>query len=49
MPKTFINITNYVKSITITSHITRLVLYTFLFLSFVIHLILLKLKISFAI
>jgi hypothetical protein len=49
MPKTSMNTTNHVESVTITSHITRLVLYTFLFFSFAVHLILLEFKVGLAI
>jgi hypothetical protein len=49
MPMTFMNTTNHVKGVTIISYVTSLVLNTFLFLCFVVHLILLELKMFLAI
>jgi hypothetical protein len=46
--KTPINTTYYIKNATITSYVTRLVLYTPLFLSFAVHLILLELEVGLA-
>jgi len=43
------NTTNHIKSVTITSYATSLVLDTFLFFCFVVHLILLELKVFLAI
>ena len=49
MPKTPMNTTYHVESVTITSYISRLVFYTFYFLSFAVHLILLKFEVGLAI
>jgi hypothetical protein len=49
MPKALMNTAYYIKSVTVTSHVTRLILYTPLFPSLAIHLILLELKVGLAI